>query len=97
MVFAFYGNYFLLLKQNDEKRVISLKEFIVEKPNLTEVISIKLEKVATKLIEKGLTRHTISHSILLDFFQTQKVDKVQSIADLIKENIPTLLTSKAGL
>jgi AAA+ superfamily predicted ATPase len=64
MVFSFYGNYFLLLKEvesTSEKKAqqISLKEFLEKKPNLAESILHKLEKVTNKLIEKGLMRHTI--------------------------------------
>ena len=84
MVFAFYGNYFLLLKEvesgNGPTTVdpktgkitpyqISLKEFLEKKPMLTETILHKLEKVSTKLVEKGLTRHTVVQAILYDFYQ----------------------------
>ena len=74
MVFAFYGNYFLLLKEveNDTAgatKNMSLKEFLEKKPQLSETILHKLEKVSTKLVEKGLTRHTIVQAILYDFFK----------------------------
>jgi hypothetical protein len=36
---------------------------------LSDTILHKLEKVATKLVEKGLTRHTIVQAILYDFYQ----------------------------
>lgn len=48
---------------------ISLREFLEKKPNLAETILHKLEKQATKLVEKGLTRHTIVQAILYDFYQ----------------------------
>jgi hypothetical protein len=51
MVFAFYGNYFLLLKEVEAessasapRQHISLKEFLTKKPNLSETILHKLEK-----------------------------------------------------
>lgn len=73
MVFSFYGNYFLLLKEVEStsatKKQISLREFLEKKPNLAETILHKLEKQATKLVEKGLTRHTIVQAILYDFYQ----------------------------
>lgn len=75
MVFSFYGNYFLLLKEVEAdsaivgKTQISLKDFLQKKPNLSDTIMHKLEKQATKLIDKGLTRHTIVQAILADFYQ----------------------------
>lgn len=71
MVFSFYGNYFLLLKEveSEASKQISLKEFLEKKPNLADTILHKLEKQATKLVEKGLTRHTIVQAILFDFYQ----------------------------
>lgn len=73
MVFSFYGNYFLLLKEvestSGKGQQISLREFLEKKPNLAETILHKLEKQATKLVEKGLTRHTIVQAILYDFYQ----------------------------
>jgi hypothetical protein len=65
MVFAFYGNFFYLLKEvEDESKgikqsQISLKQFIELKPQLSDNIIHKLENVTLKLIEKGHTRHTI--------------------------------------
>ena len=76
MVFSFYGNYFLLLKEVESStqkpssnHQISLKEFLEKKPNLADSILHKLEKVTNKLIEKGLFRHTIVQAILYDFYQ----------------------------
>ncbi len=78
MVFSFYGNYFLLLKEVESsstaadakvKPQITLKEFLEKKPNLKETILHKLEKVANKLVEKGLIRHTIVQALLYDFYQ----------------------------
>lgn len=67
MVFAFYGNYFLLLK--DQSQTFALKDFLEEKPQLRETVLTKLEKVAVKLVEKGLTRHTIVQAILKDYIE----------------------------
>ena len=78
MVFSFYGNYFLLLKEvetnnssveSKTSKNISLKEVLEKKPNLRDQILHKLEKVANKLVEKGLTRHTVVQAILYDFYQ----------------------------
>ena len=75
MVFAFYGNYFLLLKEVESKepvnanKQLSLKEFLEKKPQLADQIIHKLEKVAQKVVEKGLIRHTLVQAILFDFFQ----------------------------
>ena len=71
MVFAFYGNYFFLLKEVEtekQNKHVTLKEFIEKKPQLADTILHKLEKVAAKLVEKGLTRHTIVQAILFDFY-----------------------------
>lgn len=63
----------MLLKEVEStsatKKQISLREFLEKKPNLAETILHKLEKQATKLVEKGLTRHTIVQAILYDFYQ----------------------------
>lgn len=67
MVFSFYGSYFLLLKEQSSK--FSLKDFLEEKPNLRETILTKLEKVAMKLVEKGLTRHTLVQAIIKDYIE----------------------------
>jgi pumilio family protein 6 len=68
-----------------------------KKPNLREPILGKLEKVAVKLVEKGLTRHTIVQAIMKDYIETQDIEKVKNMAETIKSNIPTLLASKEGL
>jgi hypothetical protein len=72
MVFAFYGNYFFLLKEvedRDQTKQLTLKDFLEKKPQLADQILHKLEKVTNKVVEKGLTRHTIVQAILFDFFQ----------------------------
>lgn len=103
MVFAFYGNYFFLLKEVESEykghnKQISLKEFIEKKPNLAETILHKVTRVATKVVEKGLTRHTIVQAILYDFFNsTVDLERIKHIADLLKEKLPALLSSSQGL
>lgn len=61
MIFSFYGNYFYLLQEVEasEKKAISMKYFIEKKPQIKESILNKIDKVAHKLVEKGLTRHTM--------------------------------------
>lgn len=99
MVFSFYGNYFLLLKEIDDgNKQVSLKEFLEKKPQLSESILNKLEKVSTKVVEKGLTRHTIVQAILYDFFRTTTdLERLKNLADLMKEALPSLLASYKGL
>lgn len=72
MVIGLYGNYFLLLKdfineQVKNKGTLTLAKFIEQKPNLSAGILEKLDSVVQKLVEKGLTRHTIVQAILLDY------------------------------
>jgi hypothetical protein len=76
MVFAFYGQYFLLLKQMDEKTAgkttsettqCSLKDFLQQKPNLSQQILDKIESIVQKLVEKGMSRHSLVQAILADY------------------------------
>ena len=99
MVFAFYGNYFLLLKEVESSSTqISLKEFLEKKPNLADTILHKLEKQAVKLVEKGLTRHTIVQAILYDFYlNANDMERIKNLNDLLKEKLPALLASTQGL
>ena len=69
MVFSFYGSYFLLLKESGNERQFTLKNFLEQKPNLRDTILSKLEKVAAKLVQKGLTRHTIVQAIMKDYIE----------------------------
>lgn len=58
----------------------------------------KLEKVSSKVVEKGLTRHTIVQAILYDFFKTSTdIERLKNLADLMKETLPSLLASYKGL
>jgi len=69
-----------------------------KKPQLSEQILNKLEKVSTKVVEKGLIRHTIVQAILYDFFRTTTdLDRLKNLADLMKETLPSLLASYKGL
>lgn len=58
----------------------------------------KLEPVVNKLVEKGLTRHSIVQAILQDYIECQPdKEKLQQLADLMKEKLPALLASNEGL
>jgi len=106
MVYAFYGQYFLLIKEMDnalqskdkEGTHISLKDFIGQKPQLAENLMEKLENIVQKLVEKGLARHTLVQAIMYDYIQSLKDhDRLKWLADTMKEKLPTLLASKKGL
>lgn len=59
---------------------------------------VKLERSTTKLIEKGLIRHSVVQAIIVDFLQNQQGDeKARFIAESVKETMPSLLASKQGL
>lgn len=54
--------------------------------------------MVSKLVEKGLTRHTLVQAILLDYLECQDdLDRIRHIADLVKEKLPALLASLKGL
>jgi hypothetical protein len=54
--------------------------------------------VVSKLVEKGLSRHSIVQAIVLDYVQCQTDrEKLRFLADSVKEKLPSLLASKAGL
>jgi hypothetical protein len=64
MVHAFYGQYYLLIKtvedtDIDDGKVMSLKNFISQKPQLAERLLGKIEDIVQKLVEKGMSRHSI--------------------------------------
>lgn len=63
MVQSFYGQYYLLLKTVDSSventQSLSLKDFIEQKPQLKEEILSKIETIVQKLLEKGMSRHSI--------------------------------------
>jgi len=94
MVISFYGSYFLLLKEHQQ---MSLKELINLKSKALDGIQEKIESIASKLIDKGLIRHTIVQAILWDFYEIVDLEKQQEIAHLLQENLPALLSSMEGL
>lgn len=53
---SFYGSHFLLLKENSS---IPLKELIQTKAKALDGIQGKIEALASKLIDKGLIRHSV--------------------------------------
>lgn len=72
MVYAFYGQYFILLKQMDddvdkEKVASSLAQFCEKKPQLADQILEKIEGIVQKLVEKGMSRHSIVQAIIADY------------------------------
>jgi len=72
MVYAFYGQYFILLKQMDddadkEKVGSSLAQFCEKKPQLADQILEKIEAIVQKLVEKGMSRHSIVQAIIADY------------------------------
>ena len=73
MVFSLYGNYNLLLKELESSQAsnerLNLKLFLEKKPQLTEQITQKVQRVCEKLVDKGLIRHTIVQAVLCDYFQ----------------------------
>jgi len=100
MVYAFYGQYFILLKQMDEdvdkdKPASSLAQFCEKKPQLADQILEKIENIVQKLVEKGMSRHSIVQAIISDYLLCQKdLLKVKWLAESMKENLPSLLASK---
>jgi len=94
MVYSFYGKYFLILQDNKDK---SLKKLIKEKPIIKEGLVSKLESITHKLIDKGMTRHTIVQSILFDYLTIADNEERLELVNLLAEVFPALLSSKRGL
>lgn len=74
IVIGLHGNYFLLLKdflvqQTRLKQEPSLKKFLEQKPTLREGILNKLENTVQKLVEKGLSRHSIVQAVVFDYVE----------------------------
>lgn len=71
MVHAFYGQYFILLKTLDasveEGKTMSLKQFAELKPQLVEPLLEKVENIVQKLVEKGMSRHSLVQAIIKDY------------------------------
>ena len=62
MVHSFYGQYYLLMKSTDqeiEDKPMSLKNFVEQKPQLKDRILGKIEEIVQKLVEKGMSRHSL--------------------------------------
>lgn len=85
------------MKVQNESNTTDLTKFFEEKPTLKEGILKKLEKTSQKFVEKGLTRHTIVQALLADFVTNAELDKLQNLADISKETLPSFLASKEGL
>ena len=94
LIHAFYGNFFLILQENQAK---SIRSLVKEKPMLKESILSKLESLSHKLIDKGLVRHTIVQAILYDYLSIADDEQQTELLNLLVENFPALLGSKAGL
>ena len=94
LLHAFYGNLFLLLQENSAK---SIKHLVKEKPALKDGVLDKLENLSNKLIDKGLTRHTIVQAILHDYISIASEEQQNEALNLLLETFPALLASKQGL
>lgn len=153
MVYSFYGQYFLLLKEMDDSKPakdeeektakkddnsakkdeksakkgekdeklakkdekpdkkskdkvakvqviekMGLKQFCESKPHLAEQILTKIESIVQKLVEKGMSRHSIVQAIICDYILCQKdTTSIKWLGDTMKEKLPSLLASKQGL
>lgn len=103
IVIGLHGNYFLLLKdflvqQARLKQEPTLHKFLEQKPTLREGILNKLENTVQKLVEKGLSRHSIVQAVVYDYIQNQTdLEKLKQLADSVKEKLPALLASRQGL
>lgn len=65
---------------------------------MADAILEKIEAIVQKLIEKGMSRHSIVQAIIADYVICQKDPlKVAWLAETMKEKLPTLLASKQGL
>ena len=49
--------------------MLSLKDFIKQKPQLKEPIMEKIEGIVQKLVEKGMSRHSIVQAIIKDYIE----------------------------
>lgn len=65
---------------------------------LKEKILDKIEGIIQKLVEKGMSRHSLVQAIIADYIFCQTdVEKIKWLAETMKEKLPTLLASKQGL
>ena len=70
MVQAFYGQYFILFKAADESsEKMGLKEFIALKPSMATQVLDKIEGIVQKLVEKGMSRHSLVQAIICEYIQ----------------------------
>lgn len=101
MVQAFYGQYFILFKAVDDKGTdpkMGLKEFLELKPTMAQQVLDKIEGIVQKLVEKGMSRHSLVQAIICEYIQCQPdIEKIRWLAESMKEKLPSLLASKQGL
>jgi hypothetical protein len=77
---------------------MSLKMFLTKKPMLAEKVLDKVEGIVQKLVEKGMSRHSLVQAIICDYVVSQPdSEKIKWLAETMKEKLPTLLASKQGL
>ena len=77
---------------------MTLKQFLQKKPQLAEQVLLKVENMVQKLVEKGMSRHSIVQAIIADYVQSQTdLEKIKWLAESMKEKLPSLLASKQGL
>lgn len=72
MVQSFYGQYYLLARSIENQaestdNKLSLKEFVALKPQVKDQILEKIEVIVQKLMEKGMSRHSIVQAITKDY------------------------------
>jgi len=94
MVASFYGQYFLLFKnlEQDQEAAddkitaqMTLKQFLQKKPQLAEQVLLKVENMVQKLVEKGMSRHSIVQAIIADYVQSQTdLEKIKWLAESMK-------------
>ena len=65
---------------------------------LKDKILDKIEGIIQKLVEKGMSRHSLVQAIIADYIFCQTdVEKIKWPAETMKEKLPSLLASKQGL
>lgn len=54
-----------------------------------------MEAIVQKLVEKGMSRHSIVQAIIRDYVVCQTdIEKLKWLAETMKEKLPSLLASK---
>lgn len=94
MLSAFYGEFFLILQEN---KGTSIQDLVEQKPIIKEGLVGKLESITHKLIDKGMTRHTIVQAILYDYLSIANNEDRLELVNLLSEVFPALLSSDKGL